>query len=63
MLLAAIALGAARLLGNSGRTVTIVTGLGAYPLLFLLDQADPVRLAGIGAMYLLVAVRATRARH
>lgn len=61
-LLAAIALGAARLLGSSGRMVTIVTGFGAYPLLFLLDQADPVRLAGIGALYLLAVVRATRAR-
>jgi glycerol-3-phosphate acyltransferase PlsY len=62
MLLAAIALGAARLLGSRGRTASIVTGFGAYPLLFLLDQADPVRLAGIGAMYLLAAVRATRTR-
>ena len=63
MFLAAIALGVARLLGSSGRTVAIAIGFGAYPLLFLLDQADLVRLAGIGVLYLVIAVRAARTRH
>ena len=63
MFLAAIALGTVRLLGSSGRTATIATGFGVYPLLFLLDQADLVRLAGIGVLYLVAAVRATTTRH
>ena len=62
MFLAAIALGVARLLGSSGSTVAIATGFGSYPLLFLLDQADLVRLAGIGVLYLVAAVRATGTR-
>ena len=60
LFLAAIALGVVRLLGGSGRTVAIAIGFGAYPLLFLLDQADLVRLAGIGALYLVVAMQAAR---
>jgi glycerol-3-phosphate acyltransferase PlsY len=63
MLMGAIALGVVRLLGSSGPAVAVATGFGAYPLLFLLDQADLVRLAGIGAMYLVIAVRAARTRY
>jgi glycerol-3-phosphate acyltransferase PlsY len=63
LFLAAIAQGVVRLMGSSGRTVAIAIGFGAYPPLFLLGQADPVRLAGIGAMYLVTAVRAARTRH
>ena len=35
----------------------IATGFGAYPLLFLLDQADLARLAGIGVLYLVAVLR------
>ena len=63
MLMGAIALGVVRLLGSSGPAVAVATGFGAYPLLFLLDQADLIRLAGIGVLYLVAIVRSTTTRH
>ncbi len=55
--LAALVAGMARLLGRVARPVAIATGLVAYPLLFLLEQEDPARLAGIGVLYLVAALR------
>ena len=63
LLLAAVALGTARLVGRDGRVAAIVTGFGAYPLLFLLDQADLSRLAGIGVLYLVAVLRFATTRH
>ena len=44
-------------MGRNGRVAAIATGFGAYPLLFLLDQADLARLAGIGVLYLVAVLR------
>ncbi len=62
-LLAAVALGTVRLVGRDGRVAAIVTGFGAYPLLFLLDQGDLARLTGIGVLYLVAVVRFATTRH
>ena len=62
LLLAGLVIGTARLLGRNGRTAAIATGFGAYPLLFLLDQADLARLAGIGVLYLVVVLRGATIR-
>jgi glycerol-3-phosphate acyltransferase PlsY len=62
LFLAALVGGMARLLARAARPVAIATGFGAYPLLFLLDQADLARLAGIGALYLVVVLRSTTTR-
>jgi glycerol-3-phosphate acyltransferase PlsY len=62
-LLAAVVLGTARLVGRDGRVAAIATGFGAYPLLFLLDLGDLARLAGIGALYLVAALRFATTRH
>jgi glycerol-3-phosphate acyltransferase PlsY len=63
LLLAAVAAGAVRLAGRSGLTVAIAAGLAAYPVLFLLDHADPARLAGIAVLYLIAGLRTTTIRH
>ena len=55
--LAGLVIGTARLLGAIGRTAAIAIGFGGYPLLFLLDQADLARLAGVGVLYLVVVLR------
>jgi acyl phosphate:glycerol-3-phosphate acyltransferase len=52
LLVGAFVMGAARLLVRGWRTAAIAAGLAAYPLLFLLDQADLARLAGVGVLYL-----------
>jgi glycerol-3-phosphate acyltransferase PlsY len=57
LLLSGLVIGTARLLGRDGRTAAIGIGFGAYPLLFLLDQADLARLAGVGVLYLVVVLR------
>lgn len=62
LLLAALALGTARLLGGTGRAAAIAVGFGAYPFLFLVDQADLARLAGIGVLYLVAVLRHATAR-
>jgi acyl phosphate:glycerol-3-phosphate acyltransferase len=56
LFIGAIVVGAARLLGRGWRTAAIAAGLAAYPLLFLLDQADLARLAGVGVLYLVAAL-------
>ncbi len=63
LFLAALAAGTVRLLGRSGHTIALATGFGLYPLLFLLDQADPARLAGIGVLYLVAVLRFATTRH
>jgi glycerol-3-phosphate acyltransferase PlsY len=63
LLLASLVIGTARLLGGDGRTAAIATGFGAYALLFLLDQADLARLAGIGVLYLVAVLRLAMNRH
>ena len=63
VLLAALALGVARLMGRTGRVAAIATGFGVYPLLFLLDQGDLTRLAGVGALYLVAVLRTATTRH
>ena len=62
LLLAGLVIGMARLLGVNGRTAAAAAGFGAYPLLFLLDQADLARLAGIGVLYLVVVLRGATSR-
>jgi len=62
LLLAALVAGTARLLGRGRRAAAIAVGFGAYPLLFLLDQADVARLAGIGVLYLVAVLRAATTR-
>jgi glycerol-3-phosphate acyltransferase PlsY len=57
LLPAVLVAGVARLLGRSGHVMALAAGLGAYLLLFLLDQADLARLAAIGALYLVAALR------
>ena len=63
VLLGAIALGVARVMGRSGRVAAVATGFGAYPLLFLLDQGDLARLAGVGALYLVAVLHTATIRH
>jgi glycerol-3-phosphate acyltransferase PlsY len=63
LLLGAVAAGAARLAGRDGRAVAATAGLAAYPLLLLLDRADLARLAGIGVLYLVAALRTITIRH
>ena len=63
VLLAALALGVARLMGRTGRVAAIATGFGVYPLLFLLDQGDLARLAGVGVLYLVAVLRTATTRH
>jgi acyl phosphate:glycerol-3-phosphate acyltransferase len=57
VLLALLVAGVARVAGRNGGVVAIAVGIGSYPVLFLADQADPARLAAIGALYLAVGVR------
>jgi glycerol-3-phosphate acyltransferase PlsY len=57
LLLGGLVLGVARLLDRSGRTAAVAASLGAYALVFLLDQADLARPAGIGVLYLVAVVR------
>jgi len=47
----------ARLLGRNGRVAAIVAGIGTYPLLFLADQGDMLRLAALGTLYLVALLR------
>jgi len=48
----------------AGRVAAIVTGLGAYPLLFLVVERDPARLVAVLALYAVTLFRylATRRR-
>ncbi len=62
LLLAALVVGTARLLGRGGHAAAIAVGFGAYPLLFVVDQADLAHLAGIGALYLVAVLRYATAR-
>jgi glycerol-3-phosphate acyltransferase PlsY len=57
-------LGAGRVAGRDARVAAVVAGIGTYPALFLAVEQDPVRLLGIGLLYLvaLVPVGATRIR-
>jgi glycerol-3-phosphate acyltransferase PlsY len=50
-------LAAARLFGRVGRVAAISAGIGSYPLLFLADQADLLRLAALMTLYLVAVVR------
>lgn len=56
VLLTLCVLVAARLLGRNGR-VAAIAGIGAYPLLFLADQADLLRLAALMTLYLVAVLR------
>jgi glycerol-3-phosphate acyltransferase PlsY len=48
---------AARLLGRNGRVAAIATGLGSFPVLFLVEHRDLSRLAGLGILYLVAVAR------
>jgi glycerol-3-phosphate acyltransferase PlsY len=63
LLLGGLVLGVARLLDRSGHAAAVAVGLGAYALLFLLDQADLARPAGIGVLFLVGVVRFAANRH
>jgi glycerol-3-phosphate acyltransferase PlsY len=57
VLLALGVLVVARLLGRNGRVAAIGAGVGAYPLLFLADQRDLLRLAALMTLYLVAVLR------
>ena len=48
---------AARLFGRNGRVAAIGAGIGSYPLLFLADQGDLLRLAALMLLYLVAVLR------
>lgn len=56
-LLAIVIAGGARLLGRNGRIPAIAAGFGAFPVLFLLEELDLARLAGLGLLYLVTLAR------
>ncbi len=56
-LMAAVVAVVARLTGRNGRVAAIVTGFGAFPVLFLIEELDVARLAGLGMLYLLAVAR------
>jgi len=47
----------ARLLGRNGRIAAIATGFAAYPVLFLVEELDLARLAGLGILFLVAVGR------
>lgn len=57
VLLTLCVLVAARLLDRNGRVAAIAAGIGTYPLLFLADQADLLRLAALMTLYLVAVLR------
>jgi glycerol-3-phosphate acyltransferase PlsY len=57
VLLTLAVLGVARALGRNGRVTAIAAGVGTYPLLFLADQADLLRLAALMTLYLVALLR------
>ena len=57
VLLALLAMVLARLVGRNGLAAAIVTGLAGFAVLFLAGEADPARLAALGFLYLVAAVR------
>ena len=62
MLPALVALAVARLLGRNGLDAAIVAGFGSFAVLLLAGQADLVRLAALGVLYLVAALRHVTAR-
>lgn len=44
-------------LGRNGRASGIAAGIAVYPVLFLGEQAELARLAGLGVLYLVALVR------
>jgi glycerol-3-phosphate acyltransferase PlsY len=50
-------LAAARLLGRNGRVAAVATGVGSYPLLFLADGRDLLRLGALMTLYLVAVLR------
>jgi glycerol-3-phosphate acyltransferase PlsY len=62
VLLTVVVLAAARLLGRNGRVAAIATGVGTYPLLFLADGRDLLRLGALMTLYLVAVVRYTTTR-
>jgi glycerol-3-phosphate acyltransferase PlsY len=57
VVLAIAVLGVARLVGRDGRSAAIAVGLGTYPLLFFAAYPDPVRLAALMTLDLVVILR------
>jgi glycerol-3-phosphate acyltransferase PlsY len=56
-LLALVVAMAARLAGRNGRVAAIATGFAAFPVLFLVEELDLARLAGLGLLYLAAVAR------
>lgn len=50
-------LGVARLLGRNGLAAATAVGFGTYPFLFLAAYRDPLRLAALMGLYLVVGLR------
>jgi glycerol-3-phosphate acyltransferase PlsY len=46
-----------RAVGRNGRASGIAAGIAVYPVLFLGEQGDLLRLAGLGVLYLVAVVR------
>jgi glycerol-3-phosphate acyltransferase PlsY len=57
VLLTVVVLAAARLSGRNGRVAAIATGVGTYPLLFLADGRDLLRLGALMTLYLVAVLR------
>ncbi len=57
VLLTLVVLGGSRILGRNGRVAAIGVGVATYPLLFLADQADLLRLAALMTLYLVTLLR------
>jgi acyl phosphate:glycerol-3-phosphate acyltransferase len=57
MLVTATVVGLSRGLGRNGRASGIAAGIAVYPVLFLGEQGDLLRCAGLGVLYLVALVR------
>jgi len=60
--IALAAAGVARLVGRDGRAAAMAAGIATYPVLFFAADGDPLRLAGLMALYLVAALRSVTVR-